>query len=294
MFLRTLLATAFVLAAAGFVTEARAQQPDTFDGQARPLITEDVELIRPGTIRAQAGIGFLQDQDFSLSGLNGDLTQIGQFGIHIGISPNVELQIDGTAQNFLSINRQFQPAVIDTDIAPNDTDTHDIGDVTISAKIKLMEEGKRRPAFGVRIGFQIPNTNQAKGLGTNSINLFASVLASKTIGRVHLMGNLGLGILQSPTELFSQNDVLLYGAAFRYRVAPRFRIVGEVNGRYSTRTPPPGTEDLSEARLGFQLDAAGLHWDAAGAFGLTRWSPRTGVVFGVTYDIKNSFEPVLK
>ena len=75
MYLRTMLATVFVLAAAGFATEAHAQQPDEFAGQARPLITEDVELIRPGTIRAQAGIAFLQDQDFSLSGLNGDLTR---------------------------------------------------------------------------------------------------------------------------------------------------------------------------------------------------------------------------
>lgn len=294
MFLRTMLAAVFALAAAGFVTEARAQQPDEFAGQARPLITEDVELIRPGTIRAQAGIAFLQDQNFSLSGLNGDLTRIGEFGVHIGISPNVELQIDGTAQDFLAINDQFRPALIPTNINAMADDTHDIGDVTISAKIKLMNEGKHRPAFGVRIGFQLPNTNQAEGIGTNSINLFSTILASKTIGRFHLMGNLGLGILQSPTELFSQNDVILYGAAFRFRVTPRFRIVGEVNGRYSTRVPPPGTEDLSEGRIGVQVDAAGLHWDAAGTFGFTQWSPNTGVIFGVTYDIKDSFDPVLK
>ena len=88
--------------------------------------------------------------------------------------------------------------------------------------------------------------------------------------------------------------MLRYAVAFRYPVTPRFRVVGEVNGRHSTRSAPIGTEDLSEARVGVQFDAAGLKWDAAATFGLTRWSPQTGLVFGVTYDIKDGFDPVLK
>lgn len=80
--------------------------------------------------------------------------------------------------------------------------------------------------------------------------------------------------------------------AFRAPLSSRIRLVGEINGRHSTRRPPLGTEDRSEARVGVQVDAAGLRWDAAGTFGLTRWSPQTGIVFGVTYDIKDTFEPV--
>ncbi|KAF0247266.1 MAG: hypothetical protein FD167_3336, partial [bacterium] len=52
-----------------------------------------------------------------------------------------------------------------------------------------------------------------------------------------------------------------------------------------------GTEDLSEARFGVQLMAAGLRFDLAGTKGLTKFSPRSGIIFGVTKDIK-TFTPV--
>ncbi len=67
-------------------------------------------------------------------------------------------------------------------------------------------------------------------------------------------------------------------------------IVGEVSGRHSTRTPQIGTEDISQARLGMQLFANGLRWDLAGVKGLTDFSPRSGLVFGITKEIK-AFTP---
>ena len=42
--------------------------------QQRPLLTEDVDIIPPGTIRIEAGIDFLQGARFPVSGINGDLT----------------------------------------------------------------------------------------------------------------------------------------------------------------------------------------------------------------------------
>lgn len=290
--MRILGALAMIVA---FACVAAAQDSrDPFEGQARPLLTEDVEVLRPGTVRLQAGIAFGQDQDFALSGLNGDITRIGDVGIRIGVSSNVEVQIDGTIQQFLSINSQFAPSAIPLDLGAKVSDTQDVGDFTLATKIKVTNERGRLPAFGLRFGFELPNTNQTRGIGTNTVNVFADVLAAKTIGPVRVFGNLGIGILTSPTETFSQNDVLRYGFAFRYPLSDQVRIVGEVNGRHSTRRAPLGTEDRSEARLGIQVDAAGLRWDAAGTFGLTRWSPQTGIVFGVTYDIKETFEPVIK
>ncbi|HYE12809.1 MAG TPA: hypothetical protein VD968_00010, partial [Pyrinomonadaceae bacterium] len=54
---------------------------------------------------------------------------------------------------------------------------------------------------------------------------------------------------------------------------------------------PLGTEPLSEFRLGLQVKAAGLRFDAAGIKGLTDFSPRSGVTFGVTYDTPAVFTP---
>src|SRR3954447_21569364 len=90
---RVLLALVFALM---LCAAARAQQ--------RPLITEDVDVLPPGTARVEAGIDFMQDAKFPASGLTGDLTRVGVIGIHIGLSPNVEFSIEGVAQNFLSIN----------------------------------------------------------------------------------------------------------------------------------------------------------------------------------------------
>ena len=273
---------------------AQDEQREISEGQARPLITQDIELVKPGTIRVQAGFSFLQDQDFSLSGLNGDLTKVGEIGIHIGVSPNVEVQVEGTIQQFLSIEEQFQPSLVPLDLGTNAVDTQDFADLTIATKIKITEEKGRWPAFGVRFGFESPSTNESKGIGTNTTNVFAQIIAAKTVGRARIFANLGIGVLQAPTKKFAQNDVLMYGLGFRAGVTDRVRIVGEVNGRFSTRDAFPGTEDRSEARLGLQVDAVGLRWDAAGTFGLTRWSPSTGIVFGFTKDIEGAFDPVIK
>jgi hypothetical protein len=273
---------------------ARAQERDAAEGQARPLITEDVELVRPGAVRVQAGFGFQQDQDFGLSGLSGDITRLGEIGIRIGVSPNVEVQIDGTLQQFLSIDERFRQSLVPLDLGSSVSDTQDFGDFTIATKIKINREGERLPAFGVRFGFEMPNSDEARGIGTNTTNVFGQILAAKSIGRTRLFGNVGVAILQVPSRDFAQNDVVLYGLAFRTAVTDRLRLVGEFNGRYSARDPFPGTESRGEARVGFQVDAAGLRWDAAGTFGLTRWSPRSGVVFGFTKDINGAFDPVIK
>ena len=52
--------------------------------QQRPLITEDVDIIPPGTLRIEAGIDFLQGAKFPASGLTGDLTRVGVIGVNIG------------------------------------------------------------------------------------------------------------------------------------------------------------------------------------------------------------------
>src|SRR5712692_11655660 len=72
--------------------------------QQRPLITEDVDIIPPGSLRVSAAVDFVQQARFPVSGLTGDLTRAGVINFTIGLAPNVEVQIEGVAQNFLSIN----------------------------------------------------------------------------------------------------------------------------------------------------------------------------------------------
>jgi len=277
-----------IVCAAVFSFTAHAQQ--------RPLLTEDVDIIPPGTLRIEAGIDFLQGAKYPVSGLTGDLTRVGVIGVNIGFAPNIEFQVDGVAQNFLSINSRGFSA-IPLSIAPGSNSTNDVGDFTLSTKIKLRAETKHGPSLGFRFGVQLPNSNQANGIGLNQTNAFGSVLIGKKFGsqgRFNTFGNLGIAILTAPTQLFTQNDVFTYGLAGIFRINRQFSLAGEVNGRANTRpgTGPLGTESQSEARLGMQIRASGLRFDFAGIKGLTNFSPNSGVTVGVTYDTPTVFAPV--
>jgi hypothetical protein len=267
---------------------ARAQQ--------RPLITEDVDVLQPGTLRVEAGIDFMQDARFPASGLTGDLTRVGVIGIHFGLSPNVEFSIEGVAQNFVSINTRGASA-FPLEIAPGANSTNDTGDFRLATKIKMRNETRRGPSLGFRFGVELPNSNEARGIGVNQTNAFGVILLGKRFGRdgrLNTFGNLGLGIYTAPTRLFTQNDMLLYGLGGIFRVNKTVNLAAEVNGRANTRSggAPLGTESLGEFRLGLQVKAAGLRFDAAGIKGLTPFSPRSGVTFGVTYDTPSVFAPV--
>jgi len=263
--------------------------------QQRPLLTEDVDVLPPGTLRIEAGIDFLQGAKFPASGLTGDLTRAGVIGINIGLSSNVEFQIEGVLQNFLSVNTVTPASVIPRALQPGGS-TNDTGDFTLATKIKLRNETRRAPSLGFRFGVELPNSDETRGIGVNQTNAFGMILVGKKFGRdgrLNTFGNLGIGILTAPTEFFTQNDVLLYGLAGIYRLNNQINVVGEINGRANTRTgrAPLGTEPLSEARLGVQVKASGLRFDFAGIGGLTDFSPRSGVTFGVTYDTPSVFIP---
>ncbi len=281
---RSILTLALLLSAAIFV---QAQQ--------RPLLTEDVDIIPPGSIRIEAGVDFVQRARYPVSGLSGDLTRAGVIGINIGFAPNVEFQIEGVAQNFLSINSRG-PSAIPLNLAAGSNSTHDTGDFTLWAKFKLRNETRHWPSFGFRFGVQLPNSNQSTGIGLNQTNAFGQVLIGKKFGnngRVNTFANLGVAILSAPTQTFSQNDVITYGFAGIVRLDKTFSLVGEVNGRANTRpgTGPLGTESQGEARIGMQVRASGLRFDFAGIKGLTKFSPRSGVTVGVTYDTPSIFTP---
>jgi hypothetical protein len=264
--------------------------------QQRPLITEDVDIIPPGTIRIEAGIDFMQGAKYPVSGITGDLTRVGVIGISFGMGPNVEFQIEGVAQNYVSINSRAVSA-IPLELLPGANSTNDTGDFTLAAKFKLRNETRRGPSLGFRFGVQLPNSNEARGIGLNQTNAFGSILFGKKFGadgRFNTFGNLGIAILTAPTEAFTQNDVFTYGLAGIFRINKQFSVAGEVNGRANTRpgNGPLGTESQAEARLGMQIRASGLRFDFAGIKGLTSFSPNSGFTVGVTYDTPSVFAPV--
>src|SRR2546423_12980887 len=197
--------------------------------QQRPLLTEDVDIIPPGTIRIEAGIDFMQGAKYTVSGIRGDLTRVGVIGVNFGMGPNVEFQIEGVAQNYVSINSRG-PSAIPLELTPGANSTNDTGDFTLAAKFKLRNETRRGPSLGFRFGVQLPNSNQARGIGLNQTNAFGSILVGKKFGRdgrFNTFGNLGIAILTAPTQLFSQNDVLTYGGG---GILPLYKAINNCRG----------------------------------------------------------------
>ena len=166
--------------------------------QQRPLITEDVDIIKPGVIRIESGFEFLQDIKFPLSGLRGDLTKLADTRLSFGLAPNVEFQMEWTVQNFLSIDGR-DPSAIPLRLGANSADTNDVGDVTLWMKIKLRNETRLAPALGFRFGVQLANSNQARGIGTNTTNFYGVVTAGKRFAndKLNVFGNIGLGDTRS-------------------------------------------------------------------------------------------------
>ena len=60
--------------------------------QQRPLVTEDPEPIGAGRVLIEGGVGYSQDEKYTVSGLEGNLWRIPTLGVSVGISSIAELQ----------------------------------------------------------------------------------------------------------------------------------------------------------------------------------------------------------
>lgn len=249
--------------------------------QQRPLRTDDAELVKTGRVRLEFGFEFLQGQQFPLSGLEGDLTRIGVTSVHVGMGEYAEFQLSGVIQNFLSVTERTQPI-----ISPNfsGNSTSDFGDLVLATKLKLASEKGARPALAFKFAVQLPNASNESGLGTDTTGFYGSLLALKRVGRLQLLGNVGIAILDSPVQPNSQSDLVTYGLAAIVPIKPKVNLVGEVSGRDGDQEP--GNESGAQARLGVQFWAAGLRWDIAGIAGLKEFDARSGLAIGLTYEFQ--------
>jgi hypothetical protein len=253
-------------------------------GQQRPLKTDDAELLEVGRIRTELGFEFLQKQKYSLSGLAGDLTRAGVASVQVGLGEYAEFQISGVFQDFLSVSQRSVNPPIPPAFTGNSTS--DFGDLILATKIKLTGEKGARPALAFKFAVELPNAKHDSGLGTDQTEFYASVLLSKHVGRARLLGNLGLAILGNPVVIGRQADVLTYGAGIVVPVHPKLNLVAEINGRKGPSPERVGNEDQSVARMGVQLQAAGLRWDLGGLAGFKRFDADSGVYIGITYVFK--------
>jgi hypothetical protein len=258
--------------------------------QQRPLLTEDPETIGAGRVLVEGGVEYDDDAVYPVSGLRGNLWRVPVAGVSIGVSSIAEIQFDQISFSRLSITSR-RPAPLSDLVTATGSTTTDADDVIVATKVRIAGETSARPAFGVRFATKLPNAGNESGLGLDTTDFLATVLAGKTTQSVRIVGNVGLGILSDPTNGNRQNDVLLYGVSFARAITNAAEVVGEVYGRANTRGagPLPGTESRSIVRMGLRYTYGGLRGDAALLLGATNNDPGVGFTAGFTY-VFNAFQ----
>jgi hypothetical protein len=258
--------------------------------QQRPLFTEDPEPIGAGRVLLEGGIDWAHDQQYPVSGLRGNLLRVPTIGISVGISSIAELQIDGGLYDRLNIASRNPNAPLASELRVTGTSTHDVSDVVVATKIRFLAETAGRPALGIRFATKLPDASNEKGLGLDTTDFTVSLLGAKTVQSIRVVGNLGVGILSDPTVGHRQNDVIAYGLSFARAVTQAAELVGELNGRVSTRggDPFPGTESRGLLKLGGRYTHGPVRFDAGVFLGLTSIDPTIGLTAGFTY-VFNAF-----
>ena len=258
--------------------------------QQRPLVTEDPETVGEGQVLVEAGLDYQRGAEFPASGLKGNLLRVPSAGVSIGVSSIAEIQLDGGLTDSLSITERV-PAPLTPSLSIDGSDTSSVQDLVVGAKVRLVSETATRPGFGVRFATKLPFSSAESGLGLDTTEFYASVLAAKTVQSVRMVVNGGLGMLGDPARVGLQSHVMTYGLSFARAATTSAELVGELNGRvnFSGDLPPPGTESRSMLRLGARYTRGTVRADAALLFGIANSDPSFGVAAGVTY-VFNAFQ----
>ena len=264
--------------------------PRLVGAQQRPLQTEDPEPVGAGRVLVEGGFDVAHNYQNPASGLKGNLVTVPTIGLSVGLSSIAEFQIDGGIYNHLNITSRNPTAPNAGLLVVSGDSTNDVSDSVIGMKIRLLSENASRPAIGLRFATKLPNASNEKGIDLDTTDFAGTLLFAKTVQSIRVVGNIGAGILTNPTSGIGQNDVLLYGLSFARALTQQAEVVGEVNGRVSTRKgdPFPGTESRGVLKLGGRYTRGTVRLDAGVYLGLTTVDPTIGFTAGFTY-VFNAF-----
>ncbi|MDH3297506.1 MAG: hypothetical protein OEM96_04400 [Gemmatimonadota bacterium] len=249
---------------------------------ARLSTTPPIAEVRQGDALLGFGISYGFDQTFPLSGLKGDLLSIGRFVAAYGIADHAVLQLEWDALRILRIE-QAGPSAVMLAAGSGEGHTSDLADarITLTYAPFSLRSGV---LFGGWAAFELPNSEQSRGIGNNTSNALVGGLVSIPREHLTLTGRLGLGILESPLRQFSQDDVVVYGVDGLVDVTDRLRLTVSVDGRTNPRrTVSLGAEDVGAIRAGAEIQVGGWRIDGGLASGFAHRSPAWQVDLGLSW-----------
>jgi hypothetical protein len=255
--------------------------------QQRPLVTEDPITVGAGQILVEMGADWAKDVTFPISGLRGDLISAPTIGISVGVGPIAEIQVDGSPYRSLQIAERRQ-APLTSILSLDGNRTTDVDDVVIATKLRLLNEGDRRPAIGIRFATRLPNASNESGLGHDTTDFFVAFLIGKSVSRFRWVANTGIAIVGDPIVAARQEDLFTLGMSLAARIGRGVELVSEYNGRMNlaASSPVPGTENRGVARGGLRFTRGALRLDAAALVGATTRDLDVGATAGLTWTFR--------
>jgi hypothetical protein len=133
-----------------------------------------------------------------------------------------------------------------------------IGDIALSAKVLLREEGHWAPAIAGRFALKLPSGDEDRALGSGEVDVGLGLALEKTLGPVRLYVNTGLTIPTGNPFAGTGLDSLPMLSTFltgEYRFTERFSMLVQLNGV----TPPIRNTGLDIDRSTFEI-LFGFNW----------------------------------
>ena len=261
-----------------------ATAPLAAEAQHRPLLTQDPDVIGNGRVLIEAGVETGTNIKYPVSGLTGDRWAL-PVGVSFGLGSQLELQID-TGYQWLSIDRR-DLAPLDSRVPAGDT-TSDVIDTVIATKVRIVTEGQRRPAIGLRLATELPNASNERGLGLDTLNFGATVLLGKSFGATRLAGNAGVVIMSDVLQGSLQHDAFTGSVSAAQTLSAAFDLAGEfcVRKVLFADVPPAGAEPRAQFRVAARYSRGAWRADGGLILGATRQDPDFGVSFGLTWMVQ--------
>jgi hypothetical protein len=183
-----------------------------------PLVTEDPVPVPSGITQLSLSLAYAHDGVFPFftppeTVQSQDVLGAPQLGLRIG------------AGGWVEILASYELIYLDQQLTDGEhISNYGSGDARIATKVRLLEERVWFPALSLFFGTKLPNAKQSAHLGTDTFDFACEGLASKQLGPVKVIANLGLVLMDIPVPLNSnephpggQDDVVGYSVAVASR-----------------------------------------------------------------------------
>jgi hypothetical protein len=124
---------------------------------------------------------------------------------------------------------------------------YSVGDVELGAKIRLVQEGERRPVIGIYPAFDFPTGNATKGLGAGHWRAFLPVWVQKGFGPWTTYGGPGYWLDRGA----GRKSSWFFGWTLVRRLSERLSVGGEL---FDTTAAQDGDRNNLRFNLGATID----------------------------------------